>query len=337
MKNLFFAAAVVALACAGCATEDDPVIPGLDSCPVDFSTSIAEITRSTPVAGTAFADGASVAVFGIEKKTGALDAGNTAWMSNVQLTNNAGTWSYTGEKTFMKGYEYQFYAYAPFRATPLTLSAPTAVSYSVPTAIADQEDFMYAVNSKNFSTAGPAADEEVGLSFSHALSQVKFKAQTGKEYSSYYAVKIKSIKLSGLATAGTLDFTKGVWNLGDSPATDDYVLPIDDKVLSASEALLTSGNDVLMLIPQNPQKKTLELTLEVTAVADMGDTNVAAGLKTVTVAFPADDTAWVAGHAYTYAITLNLDSALGWQVAGFSAPTISDWITNDPDRPITNK
>lgn len=333
MKNLFFAATIAALTCAGCAKEDDPVIPGLDSCPVDFSTSIVEITRSEPVGGVEFASGKSVAVFGIEKKAGATDS-NTAWMSNVELINNSGTWSYTGEKTFMKGYTYQFYAYAPFKATPLIMTTPTAVSYSVPTAIANQEDFMYAAVSKDFSTKGPAADETVALKFNHALSQVKFKAQTGKDYSAYYAVKIKSIKLNGLITTGALNFGDGTWNLNDaSPVTSDYELSIDDQTLSANEALLTSGKDVLMLIPQNPKGKTLELTLEVTAVADKGDANVASGLKTITVSFPSDDTAWEAGHAYTYAITLNLDSALGWQVAGFSKPQITDWVT-DPDRPI---
>ena len=46
MKNLFFAAAGAALACAGCAAEDEGVTPTPpQEIPVNFSTSIAEVTR----------------------------------------------------------------------------------------------------------------------------------------------------------------------------------------------------------------------------------------------------------------------------------------------------
>lgn len=335
MKSLLLTAAVAALAFTGCATEDTPVGPtppqGIS---VNFSTSITTVSRATPVEGTDFAADAEIAVFGTETKSGGT--ANATWMNNVKLTKNAeNNWIYTDAKNFMKGYEYSFVAYAPYRATPLTMTDLTKVPYAVSGDMAKQEDFMYvATVAKNYSTAAPASGDQVALAFKHALSQVKFSAQTSADYSAYYDVKITSIELATIVSAGTLNFTNGTWTL-DEATTDTYTQAVSASVgVLAGNAVknLDSDSGTLMLLPQSPKGKDLVLTLEVTAKAG-GDTGVAAGATSVTVKFPANDPAWEAGHAYTYKINLNLDETLGWSVAGFSKPTITDWIA-EPVRPI---
>lgn len=336
MKKLFFATALVALACAGCATEDEPVVPGLDSCPVNFSTSITEITRATPITGIVFGADAEIAVYGTETKSDVVTSG---WMDNVKLTQTGGNWTYTDPKIFKIGYEYSFVAYAPYSAA-LNMNTLTAVPYTVSNDMTAQMDLLYAAPvKKDYSATAPKSGDKVDLTFNHALSQVKFSALTSADYSTYYEVAITNIELKGLVSSGKLDFTKtsGSWAL--DATTADYSQSVSSSVgaLSNGETAtsLISDDGVLMLIPQSPAGKQLILTLAVTAKAG-GDATIAGSAKNITVKFPADDPAWVAGHAYTYKITLNLDETLGWS-AGFSAPTITEWITNDPERPITNQ
>ena len=335
MKNLFFAAAVAALACAGCTAEDDPVTPTPPhEIPVNFSTSISKISRATPITGTAFAADAEIAVYGTETKG---DVVTPEWMNYVKLTQTDGDWTYDSPKNFKIGYKYSFVAYAPYSAA-LDMQTLTAVPYLVGDMTAQKDLLIVPSVKKDYSTTAPKSGDQVGLVFKHALSQVMFSAVTSADYAASYEVKITNIELKGLVSSGKLDFTSdsGSWTL--DAAIADYSQSVSASVgaLSNGETAtsLKSDDGVLMLIPQSPAGKQLILTLAVTAKAG-GDATIAGNAKNITVKFPADDPAWAAGHAYTYKITLNLDETLGWS-AGFSTPTITEWVTNDPERPITN-
>lgn len=334
MKNLLFAAAIAALFCAGC-TADDPTSPTPpQEIPVNFITSISQVTRTNPVDGENFGANAKIAVFGTETKT--AGSPNLAWMNNVELTKDADKgWIYADSKNFMQGYDYSFVAYAPYRETPLTMTTLAAVPYSVSNVMSGQEDFMYVSTvEKKYSTATPVSGDKVPLAFKHALSQVKFSALTSADYSEYYDVKITKIEIPGLVSEGTLDFTTntGTWTL-DEDAKADYSQTVAASVAKLSNTEVTkldSDDGVLMLIPQSPKGKDLKLTIQVTANTK-GDATVAAAATSVTVQFPVDDPTWKAGYAYTYKITLNLDTTFGWSVAGFE-PSITDWVTEE--RPI---
>lgn len=332
MKNLYFIAAFAALICAGCDVEEESVAPELDSCPVRFMTSISSVSRAKPVTGIDFADNAEIAVFGTEKKNGEITPDAT-WMNNVKLTKSEDVWSVATPKNFMKGYSYSFVAYAPYQEAPLTMSELTAVPYTVDPDIAKQTDFMYvAATEKDFTTTGPTSETaNVALAFKHALSQVLFEAKTAADYTDYYTVKITKIEIAGLISDGTLNFTSAgnPWTLGSTQK--NYVQSVtmtDPLAYGTSKALSSESGDILMLIPQSPASKTLTLTLEVTA-GSKGDGTVASGTTSVEIKFPASDPVWEAGHAYTYTITLNLDEKFGWSAAGFSKPTITDWLTDE--------
>lgn len=318
MKKLFFATALVALACAGCATEDEPVVPG--DLAVKFTTEIASVTRSTPNEKTNFENGDKFSV----TATQALGAATAStWMNNLILTKSAeGKWSAGDSYIFMKGYKYSFAAYSPTE-TVLTMSDPTAVPYTVSATLADQKDLLYAVASKDFTKADETAT--VKFTFDHALTQVKFTAKTAKDYSAYYTVTIKNIALKGLNSEGTLNFSDGSWTLATPAVSLDYSVAYDKVLTSVDVADMTTvGNDVLMLIPQDPVgAKKLVVTFDVAAVAGKGDSSLAGTGKTLELDMPSK--AWASGYAYTYQITLNLDGTFGWIASDIADPTINPW------------
>lgn len=317
MKKLFYAAAFAALALTGCSTEEEsvaPVPPPADKVPVGFSTSIVEVTRGVPVAGTAFGAEDKIGVYGIEKKG---DAQTANWMENILVTNKpAGTWTYTGDFYLMKGYTYQFAAYAPYDAAWTTdlsdATALAAVPYTVSTAIADQKDFMYALSSKmDFTSAAPTDASKVSFAFNHALSQVKFKVKTAKDYSGY-TLKISKIELANIATTGTLNFNGGIWT-PSTTAFDKYFQSWTDKTIATdmSETDLNPSGDILMLIPQAVKDKEMTVTV-----------NVDGTDQAITMKIPNEK--WEASHAYTYTITLYLDQYLGLKAA-IDTVTIGVW------------
>lgn len=325
MKNLFFATALVALACAGCAAEDDPVTPTPPhEIPVNFSTSIAEVTRGIPVAGEQFGSGAKIGIFGTETLNGTATSG---WMDNVCLTwATGGVWNYTTPRYFVGGYKYSFKAYAPYMETGAPdMTDLEAVSYSVTSTIADQVDFMYAnqVDLDFTATAPTAANAKVEFGFNHALAQVKFSALTAKSYSGY-TLKIKKISLADIASAGTLNCSTAAWSAQGTPLP--YEETLADLTLSTTKQQLEEANNhVLMLIPQDPAGKKMTLTFDITAdTANGGDASKNLTDETIEVAIPAG--VWEASHVYDYKITLNLDSTLGIK-AGISDPTITEWGT----------
>ena len=332
MKNLFFAAAVAALACAGCTAEDDPVTTRPPhEIPVNFSTSITEVTRGIPVGGTHFSADNTIGVIGTET----LNTTETPnWMSNVCLTCAAGgTWSYATPRYFMGGYKYSFKAYAPYMETGAPdMTNLEAVSYSVATAIANQVDFMYANQvDLDFSATAPTSASVVGFTFKHALAQVKFSALTAKAYSGY-ALKITKITLADIASTGTLNCSTAVWSGQGTPQA--YEETLTDLALSTTKQALTETNShVLMLIPQDPAGKKMTLTFDITAdTANGGDASKNKVGETLEVSIPAGT--WIANHVYDYKITLNLDSMLGVQ-AGISNPTITEWgASEEIDVPV---
>lgn len=335
MKKLFYAAAFAALALTGCSTEgeeEEPATlvppPFADEVPVDFSTSIVEVTRGVPVTGTKFGANDEIGVYGIEKK-GATPT--TDWMKNVKVTNSdpAGTWTYADLRYFMQGYNYQFVAYAPYAAAwavDLSVSI-AAVPYTVSQTIADQKDLMFAYSSAMDFTSTAPTNEKVTFQFNHALSQVKFSVKTAKDYSAY-TLKIKSISLADIVSEGTCNITSNVWTPGATTTT--YTQTWTDKTVTAdgtTETELCNTGDVLMLIPQNPKDKVMTLTVNISTAADTAGAD-----KTITIALP--DNAWVAAHAYNYAITLSLDKELGL-AAEVADPTIVDWTPENI--PVENK
>lgn len=319
MKNLFYAAAVAALACTGCAKEEAPAGP--EDLAVKFSTEISSVTRTAPTTATNFGEGESFCV----KATQVLgDAAASTWMDNITLTKTGGNWTAGDSYYFMKGYKYNFCAYAPTKAA-LTMTDTEAVPYTVSKTLDDQNDLLYATASKDFTADGETAN--VALTFDHALSQVKFSAMTAKDYSAYYTVTVKNIAIKQINSQGTFKFSDGSWTLADTSVTPplDYSIDADQVLTETDTDIAATGGHVLMLLPQDPSGKTLTVTFDVAAVDGKGDASLTGTGKTIDIEIPASSTAWEKGFAYTYQIKLNLDATLGWTAPAISDPTITEW------------
>lgn len=315
MKKLFFATALVALACAGCATEDEPVVPG--DLAVKFTTEIASVTRTAPVVGKNFGTGGTFVVNATRKEGASGTA--SAWIENKTLTKSADGWNWAegGALYFMKGYIYDFLAYAPATAA-LDMTAPTAVPYTVSNTLGEQKDLLYASANKDF-TADPLPGSTVALTFNHALTQVSFTAKVAQDYAPYTAT-VTGIALNNVNSQGTMDLTKSpvVWAPASAPAVPLAYSVAYSQALTTTAAPLTAA-DVLMLMPQNPASVEIEVTFDVTGgpLAGTG--------KKISITLGADTKVWEAGWSYTYNITLKLDDTLGWTISGLDEPEINIW------------
>lgn len=322
MKSLLLTAAVAALAFTGCATEDTPVGPTPpQGIPVNFSTEITEISRSAPV--TAFIDTNEIGVFGTEALVATPEVPTSGWMDNMKLTRASGVWSAAASKFFVYGYKYTFAAYAPYMTGA---NDPTAISYTASKTLSEQQDVMYAdVIDKDFSATVPAtADAQVKFNFHHALVQLKFSAKTAADYSAYYTVKVTKVQVVDILSTATLNCKTGVWSTPTAKLT--YEQTVDNKELNSTgfTQLESAGDDVLMLIPQNPNG--CKVVMSVTAV-NKADAKVTKTTD-IEVAFP--DEAWVMNNVYRYKVTLNLNAILGFENAVFQEPDIAAWGTEIP-------
>lgn len=317
MKNLFLAATIAALTCAGCAKEDAPAGP--EDLAVKFSTEISSVTRTEPTTAKNFADGESFCV----TATQTPDAGAGTWMDNITLTRTAGKWVGAESYKFVMGNQYNFCAYAPAKAA-LDMTDTEAVPYTVSKTLTEQKDLLYATASKDYTKAGETPN--VKLTFEHALSQVLFSAMTVKDYSAFYTVTVKNIALKKINSQGSFKFSDGSWTLATPEVPLDYAIDANQVLTSTDTDIAATGKHVLMLLPQDPSGKTLTVTFDVAAVDGKGNTNAAGAGKTIEITIPASSTAWEKGYAYTYQIKLNLDETLGWTApATFDDPTISEW------------
>lgn len=312
MKKLYFAAALVALVSAGCAKEEMPAGP--EDLTVRFSTEIASVTRTAPTTDAHFKTGDKFVVDATRKEGTAGES--SAWITGRELTNTAEGWNWTegGALYFMKGYVYDFLAYAPASAA-LSVAAQTAVPYTVSNVLGEQVDLLYATATKDFTVDGETST--VDLKFDHALAQVTFAAKIAQDYSPYKAT-VTGVALNKVNSKGTMDLTKNpvVW-APDAPAVPlSYAVTYSQELTTTSADLTAS--DVLMLMPQDPNGVEIVVTFDVTGGAQ-------AGTKTVTIALGTGTTVWAAGYRYTYNITLKLDEVLGWTASELSNPDINPW------------
>lgn len=116
--------------------------------------------------------------------------------------------------------------------------------YTVPAAIANQHDYIYAVSlnqSRN--------DAGVPLEFKHALSQIVFTASVAENWN----VTIEKITIVNVRSAGTFSYETQAWSDLDDP-DESYVFTLaTPKVfngMSAAERLLAANDERLVLMPQ---------------------------------------------------------------------------------------
>lgn len=211
-------------------------------------------------------------------------AEKVSWKNSSWTTENAFN-NKIGEKKL------RFYGYAPYGATgvavPSNTAGPLGFSYTVPSAVADQNDLLVGASGEY---TGELSN--LSMSFGHCLSAVTFK--TGTET---VDGTIKSIALKGIYTKGNYVYGSG-WSSRSTKGNFSYSSNI--SVSEGSSKTLTSGAATMMLIPQTvPSGATIEVVIE-----SEGKTNTLS-------ASIAGDT-WAEGKKCVY--SLSFDSIAGMHI-----------------------
>ncbi len=286
-KSLLIAAACVAL--VSCA-KDEAAVPKMDASDSRITFEAPIVAPSTRTTGDV-ANGEAFPTdwdFGVYAKW--YDNTFDYWSTGVEYINNAQAkyaseidmddtyngWTTTTPYYWPKnGGSLTFQAYSPYMATGAKIDA-AGVSFTDYQMLLDgnQVDVMYSKrsydrvdNSNNYTIVGSEANSYNGvdLLFQHALTTIKFTAQTDKDYESenaYFKIRIKEIILMNVASKGTFyqnladdktDNESPVWVNIDGQ-THSYTNVVTD---AAGKEIAVNGLDVtkdfcndLLVLPQ---------------------------------------------------------------------------------------
>ena len=215
------------------------------------------------------------------------------YMDNVEVTRD-NSWAPVKEYLWPGSGTLHINAYAPYTDTPTVGEGITALpvygtpvlDYVVPADVTRQQDLMWA-------TPKDASASPCLMSFNHALASIRFVA--GAEMS---PCTVKSITISGIAGAGSLDIDTGEWT--DIQGSTDYTVDLDVKLVApdgqhyADEGTaITDAAHTFMLLPQTLGDNA-EVTLDISI--DGVDYEFSALL---------DGQTWTAGYTYTYHLSAN--------------------------------
>lgn len=208
----------------------------------------------------------------------------------------------------------RFYGYAPYGASGVSVassvSGPLSFNYTVPTAVADQNDLLvgsspeYTGDMKNLSIA-----------FGHCLSAVTFKTGTETVNGT-----IKSISLKGVYSKGKYTYGSGWSSLSSA---SNFTFSSNVSVAEGSAKNLTSGASTMMLLPQTvPSGAAIEVVIESDG-------------KTHTLSASIAGDKWAEGKKCVY--SLSFDSIAGMKISLDVTSLTLDWgeyrditVTGDP-------
>ena len=219
--------------------------------------------------------------------------------------------------------------------------------YTVPTAIANQHDYVYAVSFDKYR-------EDVPLDFRHALSQIVFTASVTENWK----VTIQSITIKNVCSAGTFSYDTGLWTDLDTQ-DKSYVFTLASATTFIGQTqpveLLASSSEPserLVLMPQtlNPwQPKVGNSRVPITTadanklsyviisckIQDLNDSNYIVGnASSYGLVYAPLAGTWEPNKKYIY----NLPFGAGYKDTGNKtieqitlSATIVDWTTGNTE------
>ena len=116
--------------------------------------------------------------------------------------------------------------------------------YTVPTTIANQHDYVYAVSLNTLKSDNP-----IPLDFRHALSQIVFTASVAENWN----VEINSITIHNVSSTGTFSYETQAWtnqNTANSSYTFQLATPKVFNGISTAVRLQSTNDERLVLMPQ---------------------------------------------------------------------------------------
>lgn len=339
MKKMLFAICVIALAASSC--SKDVTVSSADdiNSAVGFKTYVPFSTRGTVISGTTLPTTSNFDVFAFQGSTQFMGTSATDG-TNISYVSSA--WNYTTatEKKYWSSTKTDFYMVSPSGiGTENFTSTAQTITYTTPTAVADQVDMLYAfVKQANRidrdgegNTTTPATGA-VPTIFKHAMSQIVFKVKTND---ATLKVDIKSIEIDNVMSVGTFTYptvgtnatTPGVGTWGTLGTSADFAAGITTTTgIQATATDVMATNGALLLIPQTLSAWTTVAATPVTiASADAaGKSYLKVECKIIDSSTSTDvylygdassygyiyipfSATWASGNKYTY--TLNFGKA----------------------------
>ncbi len=253
MKKIFLHAALIASLFSGCSNDlkdmgdfpDNPTNPSIDFTPMDFGVSEA-ITRGTQITKNDITEyGVSASIYPVANSYTSAGCGSYWFCDRIVAASGRSNHFWPGAS-----YRVSFFAYAPFGNAALTVRSKNDLgypvySYTVPTAIANQVDFVTA-NVTDHSGAGITTP--VPLTFSHRCTDIRFTAYNQQSS----ALTVKSIAIYGVKYSGT--YTSGAsWTLSgsvNSSTSHPFLLSLNTTVASKATVDLTGTSNHFIMLPQ---------------------------------------------------------------------------------------
>lgn len=241
-------------------------------------------TRATPVETGTFYDSFGV-LASVYTGTWSEDSCLPDYMYDVEVTE-ASSWT-TSYYWPGAGRNIRFFAYAPYGGQGIVLSDKTSagtpsITYTVPTAVADQQDLLVAATSGMAGNTAAAAP----LSFAHALTAVRFT--TGNDMMSG---RITKITLKGVYGSGSHTMGSDSWN--GYGATTDFSQTLAATVDGSADQEITPVAATFMMLPQTLPSGA---SIEVVYTDDLTSTQ-----RTLTASIAGSQ--WPMGRTVTYRIS----------------------------------
>ena len=253
MKKIFLHAALIATLFTGCSNElvdtgdfpDNPENPSIDFTPMDFGVSEAAATRGSQTAKNDITEYAvSASIYPAANSYTSAGCGSYWFCDRIVAASGRSNHFWPGAS-----YRVSFFAYAPYGNAALTVRSKNDLgypvySYTVPTAIANQVDFITA-DVTNHSGAG--ITDPVPLTFSHQLTDVRFKVYNQGSSS----ITVHSIAIYGVKYSGT--FSGSTWTLNaavNSSSSNPFLLSLGTSVDAGATVDVTGTTNHFIMLPQ---------------------------------------------------------------------------------------
>ena len=252
MKKIFLSAALIATLFTGCSNElieagdfpDNPANPSIDFTPMEFGVSEA-VTRGTQTAKSDItAYGVSASIYPAANTFTSAGCGSYWFCDRIEAASGRSNHYWPGAS-----YRVSFFAYAPYGNAALTVNSKNDLgypvySYTVPTAIANQVDFITADVTDH---SGAGITDPVPLTFSHQLTDVRFRVYNQGSSS----ITVNSIAIYGVKYSGT--FSGSTWTLNDavnSSSSNPFLLSLGTSVDAGATVDVTGTTNHFIMLPQ---------------------------------------------------------------------------------------
>lgn len=252
MKKIFLCVACMGTLLTGCSNElvetgdypDNLTNPTINFTPMEFGVAEAT-TRGTQTAKSDITEyGVSASIYPAANSYTSASCGSYWFCDRIEAASGRSNHYWPGTS-----YKVSFFAYAPYNNAALTVRSKDdfgypVYSYTVPTAIANQVDFITA-NVIDHSGAG--ITDPVPLTFSHQLTDVRFRVYNQGSSS----ITIHSIAIYGVKYSGT--FSGSTWTLNgsvNSSSTNPFVLSLGTSIDAGTTVDVTGTTNHFIMLPQ---------------------------------------------------------------------------------------